>query len=44
VAAATARDAAGLMREHPLLDGPNVRIVKDLEGLERVVIGMRRGD
>lgn len=40
VAAATAREAAARMREHPMLEG--VRIVKDLEGLERVVIGARR--
>ncbi len=42
IAAATARQASRLLREHPLIDPESVRMVKDHEGLERVVVGARR--
>ncbi len=42
IAAATARPAARLLREHPLIDPESVRIVKDHEGLERVLVGARK--
>ena len=42
IAAATARAALKLMREHPLIDPDSARIVKDNDGLERVVVGVRR--
>jgi len=31
------------MREHPLIDPESARVVKDNDGLERVVVGVRRG-
>ncbi len=42
IAAATARPVLKLMREHPLIDPDSARIVKDNDGLERVVVGVRR--
>jgi release factor glutamine methyltransferase len=42
IAAATWRAASKLLREHPLIDPETVRIVKDHEGLERVVVGTRK--
>jgi release factor glutamine methyltransferase len=41
IAAATARPATKLLREHALMDPDSVRIVKDHEGLERVLVGAR---
>ena len=41
-AAVTARTVAEQMRAHPQLDPASVRIAKDIEGLDRVVIGTRR--
>jgi hypothetical protein len=42
IAAATAKPALKMMREHPLIDPETARIVKDHEGLERVVVGVRK--
>lgn len=42
IAAATARPATKLLRENPLIDPESVRIVKDHEGLERVLVGARK--
>jgi release factor glutamine methyltransferase len=42
IAAASARAALKMMREQPLIDPDSVRVVKDHEGLERVVVGTRR--
>lgn len=41
-AAATAHAIADKLRAHPLLDPATVRIAKDFEGLDRVVIGARK--
>jgi release factor glutamine methyltransferase len=41
-AAATAKAVADQMRAHPLLDPSSVRIAKDFEGLDRVVVGVRK--
>lgn len=40
-AAATAKACARLLRDHALVEPESVRIVKDHEGLDRVVIGTR---
>lgn len=42
-ASATAKQVGRLMAAQPLLDDGKVRIVKDLEGHDRLVVGMRRG-
>lgn len=42
IAMATARPASKLLREHSLIDPESVRIVKDLEGLDRVLVGVRK--
>ncbi len=41
-AAATAATVADQMRAHPLMEPASVRVMKDFEGLERVVVGARK--
>lgn len=41
IAAATWRIATRLLKEHPLIDPASVRVVKDMDGLERVVVATR---
>lgn len=42
-AESTARTVLGMVREHPLLDESSCRVIKDLDGLDRVVAATRRG-
>lgn len=42
LASCTAREAARLLREQKLIEPASVRIIKDLEGLDRFVLGARR--
>ena len=43
-AASTAKALADLLRTHALIDPDTVRIAKDIEGLDRVVIAARKAD
>lgn len=43
-AACTAKSVAEMLRVHELMDPATVRIAKDLDGLDRVVIAARKGE
>ncbi len=42
IATATWRTTTRLLKEHPLIDPESVRVVKDMDGLERIVVGARK--
>ncbi len=44
IATATWRAATRLLREQPLIDPESVRVVKDNDGLERVIVAVRRAE
>ena len=43
-AASTAQQVLELVRSHPLMSAETCRVVHDLEGLPRVVVGARRAE